>query len=86
MLKRGDKDHSPNKRQDFAFVGVLELIKGEWVSYRHERGITQVERRYVCSSAVGHIGEKCAFCRYQLPEVPIRIPLSLRPTMLCARA
>ncbi len=74
MLKRGDKvwDHSPNKQQDSASVGVLEHISGEWVSYRHERGITHIERRYVCSSAVGHVGEKCVFCGYQLPEVPTK--------------
>ncbi len=73
MLKRGDTvwDHSPNRQPDSAFFGVLQHISGEWVSYSHERGITHVERRYVCSSPVAHAGEKCKFCGYERGEVPV---------------
>ena len=65
-------DHSPNKQPDSAFLGVLEHVSGEWVSYRHERGITHVERRYVCSSMVGHIGDRCIFYGFEHGELAVR--------------
>jgi hypothetical protein len=54
-------DHSPSKQPDSPLSGALQHITGDWVSYRHERGITHVERRYVCSSKVGHIRTGASF-------------------------